>query len=77
MAMSKKDFIALADVMRGQKPAASNGTERAEALHYQWRKTVDGLACFCARQSGPAGFKRQRWLDYINGECGSNGGSRG
>ncbi len=60
MSMSKKDFIALADVM-GLNP--DEFSDRSLAI----------LADFCASQN-PA-FNRDRWLAYINGECGPSGGS--
>ena len=55
--MSKKDFIALADAVRGE------GFTDAQ---------LDILARFCASRS--AQFLRDRWLAYVRGECGPNGG---
>lgn len=81
--MTKKHIIALADTVRNLMPTpnahsdtgvyhipgpAFNGAVR------QWEKTRDTLADFCARQN-PA-FKRQLWLDYIEGKCGPNGGAK-
>ncbi len=69
MSMSKQDFVALADSIRQHNV-------RAKEPH--WDKTkltedqIDMLADFCARQN-PA-FKRERWMDYIAGWCGKNGG---
>ena len=63
--MTKRDFIALAD---------------AVTAHNKWNgepftsKQLATLATFCAQQN-PA-FKRDRWLDYIAGTCGPNGGSK-
>lgn len=57
--MSKKDFIALADVIR----------ERRE--HFSTR-AIEALAGFCASQNPR--FLRERWLAYIEGECGPSGG---
>ena len=37
-------------------------------------EAIQALAGFCASQN-PA-FKRKRWLAYIAGECGPNGGKR-
>lgn len=34
---------------------------------------VETLADFC--QSANPNFNRQRWLDYIAGDCGPNGGA--
>ncbi len=81
MAMSKKDFIALADVVRGLWPNlavpqwASTPQAHAEknGEQAQFIKTRDALADFCKSQN-PA-FMRERWLDYIAGECELNGGS--
>ncbi len=33
---------------------------------------LKGLGDFCRSQNGQ--FKRERWLAYINGDCGPNGG---
>ncbi len=65
--MSKKHFIALADVMRECKPASANAE-----LVGQWLATVARVADFCKSQN--SNFKRDRWIAYINGECGPNGG---
>ena len=68
--MSKKDFIMLADKIRA---------------HHRNFVTINGydvdmftqgqllfLAEFCAMQNPR--FMRDRWLDYIAGKCGPNGG---
>jgi hypothetical protein len=60
--MTKKDFIALADAIK----------------HDLWpyectsRQVVECLATFC--HSRNPRFNRNRWLGYIRGECGPNGG---
>ena len=56
--MSKKHFIQLADAIR----ASGKFTE----------EQIRTLADFCASQNSM--FKRERWLDYIAGACGPNGG---
>lgn len=62
--MSKKHFIALADVIRDhQQNSDYPFTESA----------IDTLADFCA-STNPA-FNRSRWLGYIAGTCGPNGGA--
>ena len=63
MGMSKKDFIALADVVRIhlEQPASPFGDG--------W---VDMLANFCANRNPR--FNRKRWLCYIRGENGPSGG---
>lgn len=60
--MTKKHFIALADWIKEHK-GYSHGFNQS---------TIDSLANFC--QSQNANFKHDRWLDYINGSCGKNGG---
>lgn len=67
MAMSKKDFIALADVIREREP------EKQTEEWFQWVGTKHALADFCAAQNPR--FNRERWLAYIEGECGPNGGA--
>jgi hypothetical protein len=65
--MSKKDFIALADAIRDCNKQCG-GDDRLTF------NQLDILADFC--QSRNPNFKRQRWLDYIAGQCGPNGGAR-
>lgn len=66
MSMSKKDFIALADVVRGINQHGP------EDCRYFDRTRILVLASFC--QSQNPRFNRERWLAYIAGECGPNGG---
>jgi hypothetical protein len=81
MSMSKQDFIALANVVRELWPnlaiPANLSTPQAHAekngQQAQWLKTREALADFCAQQN--SNFKRDRWLSYIAGECGPNGGA--
>jgi hypothetical protein len=56
--MTKKHFIELADTIRG---------DHAFDEHH-----LNVLADFC--QSQNPHFNRNRWLGYIKGECGKNGG---
>jgi hypothetical protein len=75
--MSKKHFIELADVMVKTKPQTkgfiSEGMKAAQADRYaQWEHMRDALADFCQLQN--SAFNRDRWLSYIAGECGPNGG---
>lgn len=58
MAMSKQDFIALADVIK-----------QSAMFH---PSAIEELADFCEKQN--SAFDRNRWLDYIAGKCGPNGG---
>lgn len=67
MSMSKKDFVALADVIR----AANRNYRPDEAVFRE--DAVAELAAFCAAQNPR--FNRERWLNYIAGECGPNGGA--
>jgi hypothetical protein len=64
--MSKKDFIALADAIRQHNRYPGNSVAFDE-------HQLATLAEFCKSQN-PA-FKRDRWLDYIAGRCGPNGGT--
>jgi hypothetical protein len=60
--MTKKTLIALADAIRDMK-------QRHPTLS---TAQLESLADFC--QSQNPRFNRQRWLAYIRGECGPNGG---
>jgi hypothetical protein len=64
--MTKKHIIALADVIIASAPKdrSSEGTFS--------RSAILELADFCASQN--PNFMRQRWLDYIDGRGGKNGG---
>jgi hypothetical protein len=63
--MSKKDFIALADAIR---------EHNADYCDDQFTEAqIDSLANFCRSQNYH--FMRDRWLSYIAGECGPNGGT--
>lgn len=68
--MTKKDFIGLADALRAEKPGENWDPNKI----VQWELDVRAIADLCAA-SNPR-FKRERWLRYVNGECGPNGGSR-
>lgn len=67
--MSKKDFIALADMIRYHNANVfdPNGTMKFNERH------LIALAEWC-REQNPR-FLRERWLDYIAGKCGPNGGT--
>lgn len=68
--MTKKDFIALADAMRKHN-ASADPEGYATSLPFT-RGQIQLIADFCAQQN--SAFKRERWLDYIAGNCGPNGG---
>ncbi len=67
--MSKKDFIALADTMRDFL-ATNAGREMDE--HSQ-NVLLQHKVWFCEGQN--PNFMRDRWLGYIAGTCGPNGGT--
>ena len=62
--MSKKNFIRLADYLKD----TSNYCEPFT------KAQIEHLANFCHEQN--PNFKRERWIAYIAGECGPNGGAR-
>ena len=64
--MTKKHFIALADMIK-----AHNATTALLVNQFGTYQRV-ALAEFL-RQQFPQ-FNEERWIDYINGECGPNGG---
>lgn len=66
--MSKKDSIALADMILAHNAAFGQDQmeNRFNAMH------LIALAEWC-REQNPR-FLRERWLDYIAGKCGKNGG---
>ena len=67
--MTKKHFIALANVVKSANAVAANMGE-PEVFN---REALLELASFCRSQN--SSFKRERWFDYIAGECGPNGGT--
>ena len=67
--MTKKHFVALADSIREHNRIAKQNGENAFA-HDQ----LAALARFCASENPR--FNRERWLNYIAGECGPNGEMR-
>ena len=71
MSMSKKDFIALADAVREANERWERGAVTAQRFT---EGHICELADFCESQN-PA-FNRSRWLEYIAGKCGPNGGAR-
>ena len=72
MAMSKKDFIALADAIREHNRIEQNAM--GVDAHLFTAVHLDTLARFCKSQN--FNFMRDRWLGYIAGENGKNGGAR-
>jgi hypothetical protein len=62
--MSKKHFIALADMIRAHNKFASDPFTKTQ---------INELAGFCKRHN--PNFDWDRWLDYIDGKCGPSGGA--
>ena len=69
--MTKKNFIALADVIREQNQYAKN--PHNQGVHAFTTDQLAALAMFCKLQN--SNFNTERWLNYIAGECGPNGGA--
>lgn len=61
--MTKKDFIHLADHISVAEMGGCEGFSNHQ---------ISYLAKFC-KQNNPA-FKTDRWINYIMGNCGPNGG---
>lgn len=68
--MTKKHFIALADMIKNQNNGLSHIVNGGRDSFSENQIAV--LADFCQEQN--PNFNRERWLSYIKGECGSNGG---
>jgi len=70
--MTEKHFIALANAIREyNQHAFPAGTNTVSPLEFGWTQLLC-LADFC--ESTNNNFNRERWLNYIAGKCGSNGG---
>jgi hypothetical protein len=69
MAMSKQDFIALADAIRAHNEASATHRYAPEFSSDH----IATLAAFCRSQN--PNFMKDRWLDYITGKCGPGGGA--
>ena len=68
--MTKKHFIALADAIREHNRIESAPEKHGHCSVNQVHLNM--LADFC--QSSNPNFNRERWLGYIAGENGKNGG---
>jgi hypothetical protein len=68
--MTKKNFIALANCIISANSRCSVYVQ--DHLRFSDNQ-ISKLADFC--QSQNPNFNRERWLSYIAGECGSNGGT--
>ena len=63
--MSKKHFIKLADTL-------ASITRHDDGQTVEFAAVINALADFCEGQNPHS--MRGRWLQYIAGECGPNGG---
>lgn len=63
--MTKKDFIALADALRREKPGKNWDLYRAvrTAKQTQWALDVEAISLVCAA-SNPR-FNKDKWLKHI------------
>jgi hypothetical protein len=61
--MTERDLVALADALRIHNRSADGRTEFTP-------DHLRVLADFCASQV--SNFNRERWIDYIAGECGQS-----
>ncbi len=64
--MTKKDFIALADAIREHNAGPEDRGDFDDGH-------LDTLERFCCNNNPR--FNRERWLGYIRGDCGPNGGA--
>jgi len=71
MSMSKKDFIALADMIRLHNSVDAEWADPSSAKFD--RGQIMTLADFCGDQN--PNFNRERWLGYIAGTNGPSGGA--
>ena len=67
--MTKKHFIALADAIREYQDLPNQGLP---LMNVFTDNQIRMLARFCESQN--PNFNRERWLAYIAGKCGPNGG---
>jgi hypothetical protein len=70
--VSKKHFVALADVIREHNIAIENDNRSNPCDAFQ-AAHINVLADWC-QDTNPR-FNRARWLAYIAGTCGKNGGA--
>lgn len=75
MSMSKKEFIALANMLRTARMGYTGGlgADYKPGHNPFQQEHLEFLADFCESQN--PNFNRSRWLSYIAGECGPNGGA--
>jgi hypothetical protein len=71
MAMSKKDFIALADKIKTHNEIAKLIFGHNAGRMSFSEEEIEVLAQFC--YDGNPRFDHRRWYDYIAGKCTANG----
>lgn len=69
--MTKKHFIALADAIKEHNGRVAESTENGYEIAFSFDQ-IQSLANFCKWQNER--FDRSRWLGYIAGKNGKNGG---
>lgn len=67
--MTKKHFIDLADTIREHNRQAELPYQEVTAFT---KDQIEAIAYFYKQQN--YSFNRERWLAYVAGECGPNGG---
>ena len=72
--MTKKNFIALADAIRTRRLSDRALDVVSNFAEPFTEKQLELLANFCANQN--PNFNRERWLGYIAGSNGKNGGKQ-
>jgi hypothetical protein len=68
--MSKKDFIALADMVKNHNSKLVEFRNPGYTTEMFYEAQLEVLAQFCAKYPR---FDRQLWLNYIEGNCGPSG----
>jgi hypothetical protein len=73
--MTKKDFILIADALREASQQANiragqTGVDMSAGVGFAVHFLADALSLSHER------FKKERWLEYVAGICGPNGGKR-
>ncbi len=72
--MTKQDFIGLADAIRPVLEGPIMVHETGKPTRTIQQDLVNAVADFC--QHANPKFKRERWLAYVAGKSGVNGGAR-
>jgi len=70
--MTKKHFIALADAIREHNEALIINRNPGYTTCMFNESQIDAIATFCEEENPQ--FNRERWLGYIAGTNGKNGG---